>query len=175
VVLLISGTGSVPGTRSPFGVAVLCAGENPFWGGVSLDAQEDCLMPSQISYEGNGSGVVVTWAGVVCGEELKKVNECIYAEAELEKLRYQIWDFTEADRVNLSYEDIRELAMRDREAAEVNPDIVVAIVGKRTLFVGFDALFHVYEQEWSGFKSRSFETLAEARKWVSSLMTPPPE
>ncbi len=131
-------------------------------------------MPSQIGYEENGSGVVITWTGEVRIEDLRKANEYIYIAGRIEKLRYQIWDFTKAERGQFTYEGIREIAMQDKDASEINPDQIVAIVGRRSFFVGFDALFHVYEQEWSGFKSRSFETLAEARKWISSLVTPPP-
>jgi hypothetical protein len=130
-------------------------------------------MAGQVSYEEEGSGVVVTWTGAATGEELKKVNESIYAEGRLDRLRYQIWDFTKADHLDVSHQDLRALALQDRKAAETNPNPVIAIVGSREFFVGYDALFHVYEEGWSGFKSKTLPTMAEARQWVSSIAAEP--
>jgi hypothetical protein len=115
----------------------------------------------------------VTWTGVAAGDEIKKANGSIYAEGLLDRLRYQIWDFTQATCLDISHRDVRALALQDRKASETNPNQVVALVGSREFFIGYDAILHIYEQEWSGFKSKTFSSMAEARQWVSSLAAEP--
>ena len=130
-------------------------------------------MSGQISYENEGQGVVVTWAGVVSGDQIKKANECICTDAGFERLRYQIWDFTGADRLEASVQDARDIAMQDRAAAQKGPRQFVALVGSKAFFAGADVVFHVYEEVWSGFESRTFSTMAEARAWVLSMTAEP--
>ncbi len=102
-------------------------------------------MPGQMSFEKEGSGVVVTWTGDVSGDEIKKMNETLYTQDRGGRLRYQIWDFTQVERLNVSIQDASDLAMQDKMAAQKNPDQIVALVGNRALFAGDDELFHVYE------------------------------
>ena len=127
-------------------------------------------MPSKISYEKGAAGVVISWTGCVSGNEIKRVNETIYAKERLEKLRYQIWDFTQADRLDISSHQVYEFAMQDRIAAQTNPDQIAAIVGSETFFSGYDRIFHIYGEVWSGFKSKTFSTMAEAWEWISSMI-----
>ena len=127
-------------------------------------------MPSKISYEKGGAGVVISWTGCVSGNEIKRVNETIYAKERLEKLRYQIWDFTQADRLDISSHQVYEFAMQDKKAAQTNPDQIAAIVGSATFFSGYDRIFHIYGEVWSGFTSKTFSTMAVAREWISSMI-----
>ena len=127
-------------------------------------------MPGKISFEKQGLGVVIIWTGCVSGDEIRKVNKNIYEQKLLHNLRYQIWDFTEADRADISNEDMREFAIQDKIAAETNPHQIVAIVGSEKLFRGHDRVFHIYEEIWSGFKSKTFSTMAAAREWVSNTI-----
>jgi hypothetical protein len=126
-------------------------------------------MPGEISYENQGAGVVITWTGPISGDEVKEINKQIYAKERLDKLRYQIWDFTKADRLDISTQDVRDFAMQDRTAAQTNPDQIAAIVGSAEFFKGYDQIFHIYEDVWAGFESRTFSTVAEAREWVASV------
>ena len=127
-------------------------------------------MPGKIVYENQGKGVVIIWNGSISGEGLKMVNEQIYAEGRLEKLRYQIWDFTNADDLQITEHDLRNLAIQDKTASEKNPNQIIAIVGSGELFNGYDRLFHIYEGVWSEYKSKTFSNMVEARKWISSAM-----
>jgi hypothetical protein len=102
-------------------------------------------MPSEIRYEKQGIGVVITWTGCVSGDEIKKVNKYMYAEERLNGLCYQIWDFTKANRLDISTQDVCELATQDSLAAQANPNQIVAIVGSLEFFQGYDRLFHIYE------------------------------
>ena len=132
---------------------------------------KDHLMPSKVTYEKRGAGVVVSWTGFVTGAEIKEVNASLkYAKEGLGKLRYQIWDFTQVDGKKISNQDVHEFAIQDRVAAQTNPDLMVALVGNKNSFEGYDRLFHIYEEVWAGFQSRTFSTIAEAREWISSRL-----
>ena len=127
-------------------------------------------MPGKIVYENQGKGVVIIWNGSISGEGLKMVNTQIYTEGGLEKLRYQIWDFTNAEGLEITGQDLRHLAIQDKVASETNPKQIIAIVGNNELFRGYDRLFHIYESVWSEYKSKTFSSMVEARKWISSTM-----
>ena len=127
-------------------------------------------MPGKVNFEKDGKGVLITWVGAITGDEIKEINVFIYNKERLDKLRYQIWDFSRADRLNISIKDIREIAMQDKIAAQTNPDQVVAIVGSEGFFNGYDRIFHIYEEIWSGYQSRTFASVAKARKWIASLV-----
>jgi hypothetical protein len=60
--------------------------------------------------------------------------------------------------------------MQDRAAAQKNPDQIAALVGSQAFFSGYDRIFHIYAEVWSGFTSKTFPTVAEAREWIA-LMT----
>ena len=123
-----------------------------------------------IVYENQEEGVVIIWGGSISGEGLKMVNAQIYKEGGSEKLRYQIWDFTKAEDLEITDHDLRTLAIQDNIASETNPKQIIAIVGSIELFRGYDRLFHIYEGVWSDYKSKTFPSMVEARKWISRTM-----
>jgi len=127
-------------------------------------------MPSTIRFEQQGAGVVITWTGVVSADEIKQANEHIYAKEHLDKLHYQIWDFTNAERLDITQEDLRDFAMQDNAAVQENPNQFAVIVGSQALFRGYDRLFEIYEEVWSGIKIKTLSTVEEARAWLSSEM-----
>jgi hypothetical protein len=124
-----------------------------------------------VDYEEEGVGVVVTCKGHVSGSELKKINAQICEKERARKLRYQIWDFTHADSLQVSASDARDLAIQDQNAAKTNPKQIVVIVGDRKFFEGYDRLFHIFEQVWAGFASTTCSTMKESRTWVSGMIT----
>jgi len=129
--------------------------------------RQEHKMPFRIEYEEGGTGILVTWTGTVTAEEIRELNRIIYANDSPGRIRYQIWDFTKADRHNLTVRDLREFAMQDKAGAQRHPDQIGVFVGSRDFFSGYDQIFHIYEEVWSGLKSRTFATVDDARKWIS--------
>lgn len=127
-------------------------------------------MPSEITHEEHGRGVIITLTGVVSGDDIRQANRHIYAEERLGKLRYQIWDLTEAEDVDLSSDDLRSFAVQDMAATQTNPDQIGAIVGNPEVLQGLDRIYHVYGDVWAGLRSQTFPTMAAAREWVTSTM-----
>jgi hypothetical protein len=128
-------------------------------------------MSYEIINEKEGRGVVVQWTGVVTPADIHAVNGEIYAGSRGAILCYQIWDFTgavRAERPQVSTQDARTFAMRDGDAAEQNPHMIIALVGSRAYFGGMADLYKVYADVWAKqVKCEIFETLDQARAWAA--------
>jgi hypothetical protein len=125
-------------------------------------------MPYELNREKEGLGVVVTWTGVVSTGELSAINAHIYAKDRLHILRYQICDFSKALGVEVTVDDLRNIAMQNGRAADQNPYMVLALVGSRELFTGLERLCKVFAQVWaSKLKCEIFSTMEEARAWIA--------
>jgi len=124
------------------------------------------FMPYKMVVESEGRGILVTWQGIVSGEDILAANEEMYAKNERRQFRYQIWDFLEAVHLDISEDQILSAAYQDRHAAASNPNQIVALVGTGSFFTGADRRYHIYAKVWSGFESKTFLTMSEAREWI---------
>lgn len=127
-------------------------------------------MPYEIQFEDLGRGVLVTLVGSITGEELIAANEAMYSQDRDHRLRYQIWDHTSLERLDLSEKELRFLAMQDREAAAESPDQIVALVGSRKMLKEIEKVYSVFSEAWSGFESGRFRTVPDARRWVAKVV-----
>ena len=130
-------------------------------------------MPAKIQRENDGEGVLLRMSGLVSGREIIDLNREIYARDPQKKLRYQIWDFTEANRMEVSPEELHIITLDDKEEAAKNPDQLVALVGSPRQLNGVDVSYQVFSQTWigDGFQSASFRSLDEARQWIERLQS----
>jgi len=127
-------------------------------------------MPYEIQFEEFGRGVLVTLAGAISGEELIEANEAVYSQDGEGRLRYQIWDHTALESLELSESQLRFLSMQDREAAAKSPDQVVALVGSRKMLKEIEKIYSVFSEAWSGFESGRFGSVADARRWIVKMI-----
>jgi len=126
-------------------------------------------MPVELEYIDDGAGVLWTGKGVVTGRELYAANAEIYSDQHVYAQRYQIVDLTNAERFDVSADDVRELAVQDREGAAKNPNIVVAIAGESDLVFGLARLWEAHVHK-SPLQTRVFRTVDEARQWVDTAL-----
>jgi len=127
-------------------------------------------MSHEVNIENQGAGVVVSLSDVITGRELTRINEHIYEADPNKKLRYQIWDFTEVDILEMKTEDIEKLVLQDMEEAISNSKQHVAIIGSSRTLRGVDNLYHYISDCWvkTGFQSKSFDNMDDARSWIAS-------
>ncbi len=127
-------------------------------------------MSHEVNIENQGAGVVVTLSGVITGSELTGINEHIYKTDPDKRLRYQIWDFTNVDILEMKTEDIEKLVLQDMEEAISNSNQHVAIIGSSQTLRGVDNLYHYISDCWvkTGFQSKSFSNMDDARIWISN-------
>lgn len=125
-------------------------------------------MPYNIIFENGGLGAVITWTGDVSGEELMIAQESVYAQDQQHQLRYRIWDFSKADHLEVSNEQLRLIARKAQFAIEKKREQVAAIVGTPEFFKGVEVLSEIYAEIWSGIEMKFFFTLQEARQYIIS-------
>jgi hypothetical protein len=121
-------------------------------------------MTHQIEHEPNG--LVISFSGLVTGDEIFALNEYLVVQETFPQWHYQIWDFSHVERIEISSEQLRSFAIQDSIAAQKNPDLKVGIIPRRKLPSGLDRIFHIFEEAWEGFESKTFPTVEAARKWA---------
>ncbi len=124
-------------------------------------------MPHTIAFENDGSGVRLGFSGHVRGEEILEATRAMYAADRAHRLRYQIVDFLQVEKMQIGEEQLRTIALLDQAAARDSPDQVVALVGTDLIFAGAEKRYAIYAEVWAGFESQLFGTLAEARAWIA--------
>ena len=127
-------------------------------------------MSHEVNIENQGAGVVVSLSGVITGRELTSINEHIYEADPNKKLRYQVWDFSDVEILEMKTEDIEKLVLQDMEEAISNSNQHVAIIGSSRTLRGVDNLYHYISDCWvkTGFQSKSFDNMDDARSWIVS-------
>ncbi len=124
-------------------------------------------MPYRKDYEPDGQGVVLAFSGLVKGAELHQVQWQLTREEGFSQWRYQIWDFSEATAFEVTVDHLRKFAFQNSLASEVNPRQKIAIIRRRRgPPTGLDELFHLLEEEWGAYPSKTFSKIAAARKWA---------
>jgi hypothetical protein len=126
-------------------------------------------MPIELQYRDDETGVVFVCSGVVNGADFIEANEEIYAPERLERLRYQLIDFSATERIEISSEQIREYAAMDVRAAARNPSLVVAVAGPTPITFGLSRMWQALVDE-SGIRSGVFHTVAEAESWLGEVL-----
>jgi hypothetical protein len=125
-------------------------------------------MPYRMKKESSGKGIVLTFSGIVTGEEMNALHENLRTDELLSKLRYQIWDFSGIEDIKVSFEELRNYAMHNSAEARKDPDKKLAIIIRTKLSSGLDSMFHAYEKAWGGYESETFTDIDAARKWAQS-------
>ena len=121
-------------------------------------------MPVETIYLKDG-GVLVKGVGIVTGDELIACLAEIYeTPAKIKAIRYQLGDFTEADKVAVSGADVQQMAAQDKEASAINPDMLIATVGSTTVLYGLSRMWELYVAET--LETHVFRTVEEAQKWL---------
>jgi hypothetical protein len=106
-------------------------------------------------------------SGPLSGAELLEANRTVYeTEEKTRAIVYIICDYRQVTSVDITAEDIRELAERDKEAARINPNIIMATVVGGDLGFGLSRMWQAYTSE-NPFVARIFRAMDEAERWVA--------
>ena len=124
-------------------------------------------MTTAISYENGGKGILITCSGTVTGADTIRVNAEITQDPHL---RYQIWDYTQADDISMSIEEMHELAIQDKKYRSDAQMKRFALVGPAKII---NEAFETYEEmsKFAGssvikIDSKCFADLQAAREWA---------
>ena len=126
-------------------------------------------MSFETAFENQGRGVVVTWKGRVTGKDMLRANEAMYAQDSNSILKYQICDFSNADSIEGSADELRDMAFLDYAVSSFSPGQILAIVVTPEVWADMDHLYKIYANIWTGFKLKTFLSISEARIWVAEV------
>ena len=126
-------------------------------------------MPLSITYTEDG-GIIVRGEGIVTGSDIKEINDIIYESPEnIEKIAYQLGDFTDVTDVSISISEIEELAMQDKKASEFNPNMFIALVGKKDIIFGLSRMWEAFTHD-STFETMVFRKIEDAQQWIKEKL-----
>ncbi len=122
-------------------------------------------MPYTLSWE--SEGVVFHFSGIVSDEDLLTSNADVYASPHFPKLKYQIVDVSTIEEFDVSSSTMRSLASSDRIAAEMNPDVKVAIITSAPFMRGMANMYALsHEAEGGSWVTEVFDSEEDARAWA---------
>lgn len=115
------------------------------------------------------SGVIKRHFGHVTGQELLQAIRTTEADPRFDTLRYVINDFLECTGLSVSQSEFDDISAIDAGAAMSNPRIRIAVVATRPDVV---AIARAYANDpITAFDTRVFDTMDEARVWLSRTVT----
>ena len=126
-------------------------------------------MTIKINYIDDGVGIEIVASGCVTGDEIIEIQREIYSPDNLKKLKYQLIDRTECKEYNVSFEDIKKIAIFDTAASKSNPDIVIAIVSPTDLQFGMSRAWQAYVVD-SHYKTQIFRDRIAAVNWLEEQL-----
>jgi len=124
-------------------------------------------MPHSINNDQDGLGVLITFHGQINASEIHDLNNELMANELFLQWRYQIWDFSNTEKFTASFDELRNFAKQDANAAKINPNQKIAIIRRKHGSSYSDSVFHIYEEVWGGYESKTFTDLASAREWAT--------
>lgn len=126
-------------------------------------------MSHKLSRESEGLGMVITFSGIVEADEVDKLQAQINSDESFPVLRYQIWDFSKAEDINISIDQIQHFAMEAAVSSGKNPKLRIAIIPRRTSHNILGKTFHTFEKVWGSNESQSFGDVDTAREWCQRI------
>ena len=122
-------------------------------------------MPLEVSWE--PLGAVFRFSGVVSDEDLIASCQEILASPLLPTMKYQITDLSVIEKLDVSSATVRELASFDLRAAEINPDVKVAVITSAPLTRGLSNVYALTHESMGGsWAVQIFEREEDARAWA---------
>lgn len=125
-------------------------------------------MPHTMDFEADGSGVLITFSGVVNAEEISELFARIVSDDSFQKMRYQIWNFSAIEELDVALFNLRNFAIMNAKAAKNFPHLKIALIPRLSPRSGLDEIYHVLEKAWGAIESKTFWDLATALEWAKA-------
>ena len=126
-------------------------------------------MTINVNFIDNGRGVEILASGLVTGNEIISAHKEIYAPDKLESQRYHIIDKSQCTEYDVNASDIETMSQLDRDAAQVNAHIIMAIVESSCLKFSLSELWQAHVESFIEH-SKSFSNRADAEQWISETL-----
>jgi len=126
-------------------------------------------MTIHVNYLDNGVGIEIIASGTVTGQEIIEAQKEIYNPDHLNTQKYQIIDRTGCTKYQVYAEEIQIIADMDNEAADENPDIIIAVVASTTLQIGMTRMWQAYLRN-DCFITKIFPDRKSADRWIKTYI-----
>lgn len=126
-------------------------------------------MPIELRYRDAGAGVVFICTGTVTAAEFSRANEEVYSAESLERLRYQLIDFSATEHLESNLEDTRKNAEIDALAARQGPGIIIAVAGSDDLIFGISKMWQALACD-SNLRTGVFRSVSDAELWIKQTL-----
>ncbi|MGH1470724.1 MAG: hypothetical protein ACRBCS_05995 [Cellvibrionaceae bacterium] len=127
------------------------------------------MMKLSNKYERDGMGHIFTIKGVLCGEKLISGSLLKYNTEMLKKLRYQIGDLRDVERVDMTVEQMKEIAHIDCQAARDAGIMKIALVASHELIFSLSSMYSAYAIE-PCMEAKMFRNSEDAREWIEGFV-----
>lgn len=128
-------------------------------------------MTVQVNVLEDGVGVEILATGVVTGHEIIEAHDLIYDSSHLRKQKYHIIDKTKCTEHDVTAAEIKSIANLDKQASEINPNIVIAVIESGRLQFTLTELWEA-QVRGSVFKTKSFTDRQSALEWITQNVKP---
>lgn len=123
-------------------------------------------MTIEVRYLDNRRGAIMVCSGRLKGSEFISASREIFArDSVAEPLLYILMDGDEASSVDVTADDIRDIAEIDVEASRTLPNVLVAVFAQDALAFGLARIWQAYVSE-SGWTAAIFRNRASAVAWL---------
>jgi hypothetical protein len=126
-------------------------------------------MPIELQYRDSGSGVMFVCTGVITAADFSRANEEIYSEESLDRLQYQLIDFTATEHLEISLEEARAFAAVDVTAADQTQGLIIAVAGPDDLTFGISRMWQALASD-SNIRSGVFRSVPDAERWIKETL-----
>lgn len=120
-------------------------------------------MPYSLAWE--KCGIYCEFTGEVTSQDFYNYSVEAYGDERFCNVRYQLFNYLDAQRITFGYRDIIKVAAIDRAMATANFGVRCATVGS---FWDLEALSNLYHSEMKGssWDACYFDSIDSARSWL---------
>lgn len=123
-------------------------------------------MTTEVIYENDGEGIRYIHRDVLKGEWLVENMKRHNRQIDFGKLRYQIVDLSQLERLEMTTEQLQQVAEVDRGIAEFKrPDFQLAILLGSDTIVGVTRMWEAYV-DMPDSNAKIFYSMEETREWL---------
>ncbi len=115
-------------------------------------------------------GILHEGLGILTGAECLDALRATYSSDEtIRAIRYRLVDLTAVERVEISENEVIQIATIDSDAVRINPDMIIAAVAPADVVFGMVRMWQAYLMEPAP-KFEVFRSMEPCREWLSATL-----
>ncbi|MBE1299435.1 MAG: hypothetical protein GJ680_05970 [Alteromonadaceae bacterium] len=107
----------------------------------------------------------ISFSGHVTNDELVLLDKALFDEWQHDDCEGHLYDYTALESISFTEQDVKQVAMLDRNESLVNGHLKVAIVSVEEYIAKYSRIY-VEEMQTSDWDVRLFDNLEDAKKFL---------